>query len=699
MSVYLAFPYASALAALSVAVFAWFYTKRSLAYRILAMGMLFLALDQVFLGLSLQTLAPSRVLFWNWLDSLVEALIPGTWLLFSLTFARINHRQFVSRWKWVVGACYGIPLILVTCFTGAFDVGIATVDQFPHWVIGLGWAGYAYQVFWVVAAVLILLNLEKTLRAFTGSMHWQIKFVILGLCGLFAVHIYISSQALLYASIKLSLEPLTSGALIVAALLTMLSLFRARFAQIDIYLSQTFLVNSLTLLIVGAYLLATGFIALGMSYLAVDSDFPFEMFFTFLAALALGLILMSGQMRQKLRRFVNRHFQRPQYDYRSEWATFTQKTLSLVDSNRLCTAAAKALSETFGTPGVTIWLLNQAEDCLAVAGSTVLSMAEVKVFHLNEQGLRGLLHSIPHEAFPFNIHTPQGSALKNIRNGEERLVDDRSHYCAPLVAAGEPLGFIILSDRLDGRPLSTEDYELLKTIADQTAGSLLNAQLSEQLRIAKQMEAFQHISAFFAHDLKNLAATLSLTVQNLPLHFDNPEFREDALRGLSQTVDKMNRMCSRLSAFKHEIESQKTRIDLNEVVVQTLASLNGSDNSIFKKDLAPLPEITVDPEQIQKVLVNFLLNAKDAVEGKGEIRIATARRDESVVLSVSDNGCGIPEDFLQHSLFAPFKTTKKKGLGIGLFHCKKIVEAHGGRIRVESKVGEGTRFEVILPIS
>ena len=94
----------------------------------------------------------------------------------------------------------------------------------------------------------------------------------------------------------------------------------------------------------------------------------------------------------------------------------------------------------------------------------------------------------------------------------------------------------------------------------------------------------------------------------------------------------------------------------------------------------------------------FVLNARDAVADGGQIRIATKRSNGWAVLQVSDNGCGISPEFLGQSLFRPFQTTKKKGIGIGMYQSKMIVEAHSGRIEVESQLGKGTTFRVLLPI-
>jgi putative PEP-CTERM system histidine kinase len=261
------------------------------------------------------------------------------------------------------------------------------------------------------------------------------------------------------------------------------------------------------------------------------------------------------------------------------------------------------------------------------------------------------------------------------------------------------IGFLTLHDRVAGAPLSNADFDLLRTIGDQTAGILLNLRLSERLRQAKEIEILQTMSAFLMHDLKNLASSLSLTIENLPIHFDNPEFRNDALKIVQQSVNKVNSLCSHLSMLSQKIELKKVETDLNELIASSLACLNGSATVSISKDLQSVPRLMIDPEQVQKVLMNLILNANEALgNGGGEIRVATQKSDGWAIVSVRDSGCGMSREFIEKSLFRPFKTTKRKGMGIGLFQSKMIVEAHQGRIEVESEEGKGTTFRVYLPI-
>ena len=116
------------------------------------------------------------------------------------------------------------------------------------------------------------------------------------------------------------------------------------------------------------------------------------------------------------------------------------------------------------------------------------------------------------------------------------------------------------------------------------------------------------------------------------------------------------------------------------------------------KELHPLPSLRADREQLQSVVTNLLLNARDAVGSKGQVTVRTDHFDGWATLLVGDNGCGMSPGFLKDSLFRPFQTTKKKGLGIGMFQSKMIVEAHRGNIQVKSELGVGTTFRIMLPL-
>jgi len=151
--------------------------------------------------------------------------------------------------------------------------------------------------------------------------------------------------------------------------------------------------------------------------------------------------------------------------------------------------------------------------------------------------------------------------------------------------------------------------------------------------------------------------------------------------------------------LKQHIELRPAECDLNSLVATTLNEFKSNLRAELKQDLQQVPKALMDPEQIHKVLINLVMNANDAVNGDGVIQVKTIQDGTRIGFAVRDNGCGMSDEFIEKSLFRPFKTTKKKGLGIGLFHSKLIVEAHRGTLEVKSAVGAGTEFRVLLPLS
>ncbi|MBP1714223.1 MAG: histidine kinase [Deltaproteobacteria bacterium] len=181
-------------------------------------------------------------------------------------------------------------------------------------------------------------------------------------------------------------------------------------------------------------------------------------------------------------------------------------------------------------------------------------------------------------------------------------------------------------------------------------------------------------------------------------HFESPEFRKNALAVLERSLNKIKNMCSRLSLLSQGFEMKKERVDLNRLMNETLKTYDGALKGKIIRSLLLSQEISAGHEPILKALTNLILNANEALNPGGEIRIETGQKNGWVVLSVADNGCGMSKEFIKKPLFRPFKTTKKQGMGIGLFHFKIIAEAHGGKIEVENEKKVGTKSRVLLPV-
>ncbi|HST51104.1 MAG TPA: ATP-binding protein [Pyrinomonadaceae bacterium] len=222
---------------------------------------------------------------------------------------------------------------------------------------------------------------------------------------------------------------------------------------------------------------------------------------------------------------------------------------------------------------------------------------------------------------------------------------------------------------------------------------------------SRQFQSFLRISAMVSHDLKNAIAGLSMLVTNMERQFHREEFRADAIESLREATEKLKRTVARLSepakSLSGEYRLKARQTDLVPLIRRVLA-INAEPSRPLYDIEARLPDslvATVEPERVENVVENLVINALEAMGAKGGKLTVEAGRlaGDYVFVGVSDTGAGMSDEFVKTRLFRPFSTTKNKGIGLGLFTCREIVEAHGGRLEVESKVGTGTRFRVVLP--
>jgi hypothetical protein len=207
------------------------------------------------------------------------------------------------------------------------------------------------------------------------------------------------------------------------------------------------------------------------------------------------------------------------------------------------------------------------------------------------------------------------------------------------------------------------------------------------------------MSAFFAHDLKNAISMLTMLVDNARVHIHNPYFQQDALHALGSLTTRMRRMLGLLSTTDSSDRTEWRPICLSSCIDTWLNEIRRQVPAHIRLEsvLDRTPLVMGDPEKLRALLDNLILNAIEAISGKGTIQIETRADNRHAVLSVSDTGCGMSEEFIRHRLFRPFHTTKSGGLGIGLYQCRHLVESLGGELVAESQEGTGTRMIIRIP--
>jgi signal transduction histidine kinase len=282
----------------------------------------------------------------------------------------------------------------------------------------------------------------------------------------------------------------------------------------------------------------------------------------------------------------------------------------------------------------------------------------------------------------------------------ERHVRGRSKGIAQVtkdvsaIAKGELDRRIVLQSSDDARGLADN----INVVTER-----LRAQIAREEE-SRQFESFIRISAMLTHDLKNAIEGLSLTVGNMERHFDNPQFRSDALKGLTTATDKLKALVARLSRPLTSLSGEHKRprnIDLIPIiqrVLSTTAEPSRGKHAIVTRLPSSLYAFA-DAVRIEEVVENLVLNGLEAMtDGGGTLTIEAGQTANGTpTFSVSDTGRGMSRSFIETRLFRPFSTTKRTGIGLGLYTCREVIKASGGSIDVDSVEGAGTTFRVVLP--
>ncbi len=619
----------------------------------------------------------------------IEALLAAACIMMSLSYGRSRPFGNDSRFKLgLAGALALLPL----CMLLATGTDIAYSPDFHNErVLFLGNEGYWYYISIMSAMIFALTNVETTLSATHGMARNRMKFEAIGYMSLFAVLIFYYSQGLLYRTINLNLVPIRSTIFILATLLIVYSrVFRGNETRVSI--SRHVIYRSITLLVVGFYLIGLGLIGEGMQYFGVSFGRNFAIVLAFAGGMFLLAILLSEKMRQRAKVYISKHFYANKHDYREEWIKFTNLLTSCSTLSDVQEAILSIYRDTFSIGGAALYL--PATDGKRYARTLQHFMKDSQVELLVSENLHS--YFLKQERvldLTDEEHPLSPKERETMQHGGTWLI-------VPLISNNRIEGLVALSGRVMPERLNYDDYDLMKVLARQAAQAITNLRLSEEVLEMRAMAAVSRISTFVIHDLKNLTTGLSLVVDNAEEHIGNPDFQQDAIKTIKNTLDKMKDLIQRLRAIPERIAIRSGVEDVDRLcraVVHEMVKLRqGKIRLAYEGSQA---YTSIDAEEIKKVVHNLIQNAVEACDNKGSVMVEAGEEQGKAFIRISDTGKGMTDDFMKHQLFKPFSTTKEKGLGIGLYQCRQIVAAHNGRIDVQSEVNKGTTFIVLLPLA
>ncbi|MBN2483727.1 MAG: ATP-binding protein [Candidatus Omnitrophica bacterium] len=590
-------------------------------------------------------------------------ILPIVWFIFSIGILPVK-KKFMYRM--ILAPILGVAGLI---FFLILWIHPAVYFEKHDSVVILSHLAQYFSILFIINLAFTLSNLE---RSMTLSRRKYVRVLFLGTLFILVPYLFLATYAFLFKTINADIFFYSSVSIFIGAA-CYLALSRRGIAA-EMVKEDTAVNTSLTLSMIGGYLFFIGAFIKIFQVFGWNLNVLFSVLTGLFLVIVFFVLVFSSAVKDRIKYFFLRSVTRQTYDWQKLWEDFTYQ-ISLVTE------------------------LPQIEEKLERAVKNIMDARLVKVIIFGAQ--------IPFEAefydwmlrkaAPFNLSDtlynglgdkyPRAAAFFHAQHME---------IVSPLYGDKKVIGII----GLDFEKKVFFDSELLKLLSLQASSVIVNCLAYQKIREAEKKESLYKLSSFIIHDVKNYVNNLSMLSANKD-KFDNPEFQKDALFTLEHTIEKMKRLIEEFRALRGDLQLQKRPCAVSGLVDEALAELgqNRFKSIEVVKECAPGGIIDADPHYINKVLANLILNAIEAMDTKGTLTIKAETGDNTVSLKIQDTGCGMSKEFIDNHLFRPFQSTKEKGLGVGLYQCKTIIEAHGGTMRAESVPGEGTAFTIEMPAS
>lgn len=545
----------------------------------------------------------------------------------------------------------------------------------------------------LAGAVLGLVVLEQLFRNAAEDSRWSITPLCLGLAAPFVYDVYLYSGALLFNRMDADLWSARGFVHALSLPLVALSIARNRGTAFRLAFSRQVMFRSAALVMSGVYLIFMAAAGYYVRYFGGEWGRALQVALLSAGLVLLGLIALSGSMRAKLRVLVSKHFFSYRYDYRDEWLRFTQALSSAEGQTGVAQQVIKGLADLVESPGGELWMRD-------LAGRTFTPSARWNmIVSSGVEDVQGpLARFLAESGWVVNLEEFRSAPD---RYGDLTLPDWLSELpsawlVVPLAAGQELTGFVVLATARTPVEVNWEVTDLLKVAGRQAASFLAQMQATEALLESRKFDAFNRMSAFVVHDLKNIVAQLSLMVRNAERHRNNPEFQEDMLMTVEHSVERMKQLMMQLREGTTPADVAH-RVDLAEAIDRIARAKSAQEVR---------PEVEIDErvatkghaDRLERVIGHLVQNALDATAKGGRVWIKLSRQGQHAMVEVGDTGHGMTPEFVRERLFKPFQTTKQTGMGIGAYESHQYVQELGGRVLVDSTPNVGTRVRLLLPL-
>ena len=537
----------------------------------------------------------------------------------------------------------------------------------------------------------LLVLLEQLYRNADVKVKWAIWSLIIALGMATVFDFVLFAQAAMVNQLDFSYWYARGFIAAIGMPLILVSTRRIKDWSVDVFVSREVVFYSSMLLISGLYLLLLAIAGYAINYFGGAWGDVISIAFIILGGSVLAALLITESLRREVKVFITKHFFANKYDYRVEWLKSIEQ-LEIGENDDCYHTATHIICSSLNIhQGALIKKLTPSQYQPLYQQNFQLEQNELHFLVAVDQFCQqhGWIIDIRELAM---IEDSYPGLVLDARACEQKNID----IIIPIFMNKSVYGFFLLALPEEQGVLNWEDRDLLFSISKQLSNYLSLNEANESLAESKQFDAFNRMSAFLVHDLKNIQAQLALINSNAKRHRDNPAFIDDVFETIDSATGRLDKVLTQLRN-KQVVESTKKSTDI-QTLIQRVVEQRNIQLPHISAQLTIDSMISIDEETLFSVLNHLLQNAQEATNESGWVKISAEKISNNLHIAIVDNGCGMSMDFIKNRLFKPFDTTKgNAGMGIGVYEAKQFVESIGGTMQVTSFENEGSIFTLVIP--
>lgn len=610
-----------------------------------------------------------------------ELLFALTWLFASQRLHAVTRSLEVEPRRLGLSEFLTGGAILGLVFLSRADDCLLRIDEGTLFIIPYT-VPYFASLGVLLSMIVMVWRLEGFWRNAVPAQRWEHRFVTLGILLASCVFVWLASYRLTFFRLQRHHFLLAALFFGISWMMIAYAVGRHKLLSRRIFISRSVVYHSVAPVCFGLYLTFVGLLAFATRNLGWEFHEVLMWFLVGLGLLATVLYLSSGRLQKRVHFFISTNFYVNKHDYRKQWLALSAAFHGAYSTQDIVRGLGRILSDAIYTAEIRIWTRNADGSCHLgyPADREATASTEPPLQFPAEDPLYSYFQR--HGCFSTE-EAPRDRECNEVAEAwAPRMQAWGIVLLAPILTGGEILGMIGLGREYTGTRYWQDDFDLLQSVGSQTAIALQSVIQGEEVARLREKQAWDVLSTFVLHDVKNAAAMLSLVRQNAGEHLQDPEFQADMLDAIDNALKRMSKVQKHLGTLKGETTPRWEMVslcpflqDLRERLSQ---SLRGLVVEIQCPETVTLP---TDPEWLQGILENLLLNSLEA-GGEGTtviIRVEPTPADR-VRIELEDDGPGIPADLLPDRIFEPFQTTKPGGTGVGLWHVKTMVDRMSGTV-------------------